>query len=108
MSSSDTYLVAATTVTPGPTSSLTRSYRERTSSGDKRQSSLPPGAGAVPAVREEELWMTGRTQIRAHNAYGSSLPKRPLGGGPEIEVGGAQDSLAKARPERLSHLFARL
>jgi hypothetical protein len=41
-SSTETYFVATTTVTEGPTSALIRSYRSRSSSGDTRETPWTP------------------------------------------------------------------
>jgi hypothetical protein len=68
MSGNETYFVAATTVTPGPTSARTRSYRARISSGDVADHPLTAGHARVAPVREEEVRVTGRAHVDALDA----------------------------------------
>src|SRR5437879_6133970 len=67
MSATETYFVAATTVTLGPTSSRNCSYRSRTPSGEIPDHSLPSGHAAVAAMREELLGVTRRAQVDSHD-----------------------------------------
>src|SRR5262245_27094966 len=85
MSSSDTYFVAATTVTPGPTSARTSSYRALICSGDVGDHPLPAGPPCVTAVREEQIRVAGRAQVRASHVRDSCGAQGALGGGPEVE-----------------------
>src|SRR3954447_18312238 len=85
MSASATYLVAATTVTAGPTSARTRSYRSRTSAGDNTDDSLSARDAAVAAVGEEEVRVARRAEVHPLDRARARAPQRALGGGPEVE-----------------------
>ena len=79
MSSTDTYFVAATTVTSGPTSA--RIARTARGSSHGRRRSSPGGrSGRVAAVREEELRVAAGAEIRALDVLDAGGAKRPLGG----------------------------
>ena len=75
----DTYFVAATTVTAGPTSALIASYRARIVSADVGDHPLAPGAAVVAAVGEEELRVAARAEIGAVDVLDAGGPERPLG-----------------------------
>src|SRR3954447_2025613 len=85
MSASATYLVAATTVTAGPTSARTRSYRSRTSAGDNTDDSLSARDAAVAAVGEEELGVACRAEVDPLARARARVSHRALRGGPEVE-----------------------
>src|SRR5258705_5778039 len=86
MSASATYLVAATTVTFGPTSSWTRASRSRITSGDGTDHSLDAASAPVAPVREEQLRVVTRAEVDALDARDAGCTKRTLGGAPEIEL----------------------
>src|SRR4051794_2830556 len=92
MSSTDTYFVAATTVTPGPTSCCTRAYAARTSSGDIADHALAAGDAAVAPVREEELRMARRAQVDALDVRAAGVAEGVLDRGREVEVAAAHDA----------------
>src|SRR5215210_1087359 len=111
MSWRETYFVAATTVTPEPTSARTRSYRSRTSAGDNTDDPLPAGDAGVAAVREEELRVARGAEVETLDRVRTGAPQQPLGGRPEIElpsagevgvesVGDLRADLVAARPDR--------
>src|SRR5581483_564027 len=110
MSSSETYFVAATIVTCGPTSSARRSYRSRTASGDVRDHSLPARASLVAPVREEAVRMTRRARVDAVDVLAARRAQRPVDAGPQIEppVDGdvCAERLARGRGNLLPHLVA--
>src|SRR2546423_1303438 len=64
-SSTETYFVATTTVTPSPASSRTRAYRSRISSGDVGDDPLPSRLAVVAAMREEPVGIAGRADVGA-------------------------------------------
>src|SRR6266508_5241662 len=103
MSSTETYFVAATTVTSGPTSALIRSYRSRTSSGDKADHPLPAREALVPAVGEEELRPARRAEIHPLDPR-ACRPQRALRRRPQVDVAATDDVAAEAAHERLRHL----
>src|SRR5436190_102303 len=91
MRSAETYFVAATTVTPSPTSSRIRSYRSATSSGDICDDPLNAPRLAVATVREEEVGVARCADVEPLDADAAGVAERPLGGGPEIEPAHADD-----------------
>src|SRR3954468_16031248 len=85
MSSAATYFVAATIVTPGPTSARMRASRSAITSGEETEGTLPPGAAAVAAVGEEEVGAARRAEVDALHALDSGRPQRPLGRAGQVE-----------------------
>src|SRR5262249_37619574 len=85
ISSSATYFVAATTVTPGPTCSRTRAYRSRSSAGDSTDPALEAAPLALAALGEEERLVAARAEIDAVDPLDAGAPERALAGGPEVE-----------------------
>src|SRR5437879_2657392 len=100
ISSTETYLVAATTVTPGPTSALTRSYRSRSASGDIAHRSLTTGETAVASVREEALGSAGGAGVEPIDAGDAGRAQSPLGGGREVEAALPDEAEAERRTDR--------
>src|SRR5512133_164399 len=88
MSGSETYFVAATTVTWPPMSPRIRSYAARTASGDVADHSLPTSDAAVAAVREE-VAAAGRADVDALDRRDARVVQNAFGDGPEIEVAAA-------------------
>src|SRR6476646_10505474 len=86
MSASETYFVAATTVTSGPTCRCTSVRRERICSGDSTDHSLHAAGAAIAAVGEEELGVVARAEVEAVDATHARPAKRSFGSGPEIEL----------------------
>src|SRR5690348_3363573 len=86
MSASETYFVAATTVTPSPTCACTSARRSRMRSGDGTHDSLRSALAPAAPVREEELGMAARAEIRALDLADAGAPQRPLRRRPEVEV----------------------
>src|SRR3954470_14269277 len=107
-SSTETYFVAATTVTDGPTSDLIRSYRSRMSSGDTREHSLDSARLAVAAVGEKELGAARRAQVEAVDARDACFVQSRLGRAPEIELPVLNDRCAEARAKRIGDVAAHL
>ena len=85
MSASETYLVAATTVTAGPTADCTSSKRARIWSGDSTEHPLCTSRAAASPVREEELGMTLRAEISAFDRLDTGRPQGALGRRPEVQ-----------------------
>src|SRR5262249_36211196 len=85
MSGSETYLVAATIVTSGPTSAWMRRKRSPISSGDRTDDALDAAGEAVAAMREVEVGVIARADVDAVDAVDSRPAQRPLGGRPQIE-----------------------
>src|SRR4051794_24972767 len=85
-SADGTYFVAATTVTPAPTSACTRSRRARTSAGDSTDHALHAAPGAVAAVREEELRVAARAQVDAFHVVDAGATQRAFRRRPQVEV----------------------
>src|SRR3954471_1265689 len=85
-SSTETYFVAATTVTDGPTSDLIRSYRSRISSGDTGEHSLDSAQLAVAAMGEELLRAARRAEVEAVDARHACFVQSYFGRAPEIEL----------------------
>src|SRR5215208_3210203 len=108
MSSTETYFVAATTVTRGPTSSWIVARRSRIASGDSGDHSLAPRDPAVAPVGEEELGMTESAEVGALYLRDAGLVQRELGGAPEIELAPLSDLRPEARRVGLAHLGADL
>src|ERR1051326_7321759 len=90
-SSTDTYLVATTTVTDTPTSDLMRSYRSRSSSGDTGEHSLDAARLPVPPVREEELRMARGAEIEPVHLGDPGILECPFGRAPEVETAALDD-----------------
>src|SRR3954470_21372886 len=90
MSSTDTYLVAATTVTPGPTSARIRSSRSRIASGDETDDTLRSADRALAAVREEPVGVAARAEVDAVDGGDARAAQRALGRGPQVEHAAAR------------------
>src|SRR5919198_1924397 len=98
ISASGTYFVAATIVTPGPTSAWMRSKRSRISAGDGTDHTLHAAGEAVAAMREEELGMVARAEIDPLHTFDAGPPERPLGRAPQVEMAIRQEiRLVEAR-----------
>src|SRR6476661_2137610 len=108
MSSSDTYFVAATTVTSGPTSALICSYRARICSGDVGDHPLAACASRVAPVREEQVRVAGRAEIGAVDVGDAGSVQRALGGRPQVEPAPADDVGAVPLAERPGDLVTDL
>src|SRR3712207_297984 len=91
ISSSGTYLVATTIVTPGPISSRTRARFARTTSAESGNDPLPSGPAAVPAVREEKLGLAGGAALAPLDPLDAGRAKDELGREREVEPPGADD-----------------
>src|SRR6476646_7183773 len=100
MSSSDTYFVAATTVTSGPTSALICLNRVRICSEDVGNHPLTACASRVAPVREEQVRVAGRAEIGALDVGDARGVQRALGGGPQVEPAVAEDVGAVPVAER--------
>src|SRR5581483_9835657 len=105
MSASETYFVAATTVTCGPTSSAIRSYRSRIASGDVRNHSLPARPRAVAAVREEAVGVARRTDVDPVDVLATGRAERALDRRPEVEPRVADDVGTERLLRRRGDLF---
>src|SRR6187399_1064359 len=77
-------------------------------SADIGDQPLAAGAAAVAAVREEELRVAARTQIRTVDVLHACGVERPLGGGPEVEAAVLDDVVPETLAERRSHLLPHL
>src|SRR6266545_326572 len=110
ISSIETYFVAATMVTDGPTSALIRSYRSRTSSGDTREHSLYAARLPVAAMGEEQFRVARRAEVEALDARDARIPQRQFRRTPQIESAVTQDLAPETRAERVgdvvSHVVA--
>src|ERR1051325_1762757 len=93
-SSTETYFVATTTVTSGPTSLLIRSKRPRISSGDTADDPLDAARRAVPAVREEELRVARGADVGPLDVPDAGLAEGEGRRAPEIEAPVANDRSA--------------
>ena len=106
----DTYFVAATTVTPGPTSALIRSYAARTASGDMADHALACRA-ALPSRRCEKKssgWQRVQRSSRSTRSH-AGLAERPLGATSRGRAcGRARRPAPKRRAVRLGDLGADL
>src|SRR5918995_433904 len=91
MSSSDTYLVAATIVTSGPISPRMSSYAARTLSGDTRDHSLAAARQAGAPVREEKVRVAARADVDPLDVLDARLAQRAFGRTPEVGVAAADD-----------------
>ena len=83
ISPTETYFVAATIVTSGPTSSLTRASRSRTCSAEKANDALCAARPSRAALGEEEVWAAGRAEVDSLDIGGSgalaAIPRRSRG-----------------------------
>src|SRR4051812_26851803 len=86
ISGSETYFVAATTVTFGPTSACTRASRSRITSGDGTDHPLDAAGPAVAPVREEQLGVVAGAERNALDARDPGCAERALGRTPEVEL----------------------
>ena len=93
-------LVAATIVTPGPTSSRMRARFLRTTSGDEADHPLTARAAVVAPVREEQVGMARGAEVDALDVAQPLLAQRQLRRRPEIELAAAQDGGAEALGKR--------
>src|SRR3954451_24643246 len=98
MSATETYFVAATTVTRSQTSSRTRAYRARTSSGEIADHPLTTGDAAVAPVREEPVGVTRGAKVDALDVVDARGAKRELRRTPEVEIASTRDVAAEALP----------
>src|SRR4051794_19699663 len=108
-SSASRYLIAASTSTPGPIFSRTRSRFSRTRLGsgiEHGQAGLAPGHPVVAAVREVEGLAAARAVADVLHAL--APPRRELLGDhlPEVEHAAVGDALMLREP--LEHLLAHL
>src|SRR3954452_10787540 len=104
ISSIETYFVAATTVTRGPTSARSRSSRVRIVSDDETDDTLGTAHRPLPAVREELLGIAARAEVDPLDAVDAGAAEGALGRRPEVE-----DPVARqVRVEPLRHLGADL
>src|SRR5437868_13678399 len=110
MSSSETYFVAATTVTRGPTSSAMRSYRGRIAAGsrDVRDHSLAARAAEVAAMGEEPLAVAGGAGVEPVDMRAAGGAERALDARPQIKPSADGDVGAERLPRRPGHLFSHL
>src|SRR5512132_4409332 len=108
MSSTDTYFVAATTVTPEPTSCRSCSYRSRIRSGDKSDQTLTACAALVAPVGEEELGVAGRAQIDPLDVRNACGGECAFGRGPKVETAVGDDLGTESLAERVGDLRADL
>src|SRR5436190_8462773 len=106
MSRSETYFVAATTVTPGPTSSWTRASRSRMRSGDGTDHSLNAARKAVAPVREEELRMVPRTEVDPVDPRNPGIAERAFRRAPQVELSVDRQIVAKEPRHLGPHLVA--
>src|SRR4051812_31950916 len=106
MSSSRTYLVAATTVTFGPTSACTRASRSRISSGDRTEHSLDAAVAAAPPVREEEVLVAPRADVDAVDARDARSTERTFGSGPQVETPADGQVAVEEAGDLATHLVA--
>src|SRR5262245_23262314 len=108
MSSTETYFVAATIVTSGPTSSRTRASRSAIGSADKAKDALCAARPARAALTEEQIGVAARAEIEPVDARGACVARRSLGRGPEVEDAAADDVVPEARLVRACHLVPHL
>src|SRR5688500_15504562 len=108
ISSTETYLVAATSVTSGPISARIRSRLRRIVSGDNRDDSLDAARLPVAPVREEEVGVAGRAQVDPLDLRDARRPQCSLAARPEIEHPAPHDVGSEADAERLGHLLSHL
>src|SRR3954454_393532 len=106
MSSTDTYFVAATIVTSGPTSSRTRSRRAAICSADKAKDALCPPRPTGAPLREEEVVATAGAEVDALDLARPRPSSRLLGRRPEIELAVLDDGVAESGPERVGGVLA--
>src|SRR5581483_8623106 len=106
MSRNETYLVAATTVTPSPTCAWTCARRSRIRSGDGTDHPLDAARPAVPPVREEAFGMAAGAQVDPVDARHSGGAQRPLGRRPQVEPPSHGQVGVEERRDLVSHLVA--
>src|SRR5262245_18727610 len=104
MSSTETYFVAATIVTSGPTSSRTRASRSAIGSADKAKDALGAARATGAAPAEEQVGVAARADVDAVDGRGARVARRALGRGPEVEDAAADDVGAEARAVGARHL----
>src|SRR5919198_4036442 len=108
MSDTDTYFVAATMVTFGPTSSRIRAYCSRTSSGDITDHSLSPRHAAVTPVREEVVAVARRAQVDPLDCRDARFAQGSFGRRRNVEVSPANHVGAEPRAICLADVLADL
>src|SRR5215203_4544180 len=108
MSSTATYLVAATIVTSGPTWSRTRARRAAICSADNAEDPVCPSRPAGAPLGEEEIRAATRAEIHALDIGRTRIPRGLLRGSPEVELAFAEDSVSEAVPEPVRDLLAHL
>src|SRR5580765_2171862 len=110
MSSTETYFVAATIVTSGPTSSRTRASRAAICSADEAKDALGAARPAGAAFAEEEVCPAARAEVESIDGARSRVEGGPLGCGPQVELAAGDDPISEARPvgarDLIPHLVA--
>src|SRR5579871_3930522 len=86
MSGSETYFVAATTVTRSPTCARTAASRSAMRSGDSTEHPLDAPLATASPVREEEILVTAGAQVDALDRGDTGAAQDPFGGAPQIEM----------------------
>src|SRR3954451_15363167 len=109
-SAASTYFVAASTSTPGPTSSRTWASRSRTTRGSITcaHHALPPGDATVPPVREEALGRADRALLRDVDPLDAASLQCPACAQPEIGTAVVHHVLAEPCSKRPGHVLPHL
>src|SRR5947207_2649332 len=108
MSSTETYFVAATIVTAGPTSAWMRSKFARTCSGDIGDRALAPGDAAVAAVGEERLGMAGGALAEPVDARDPGRAEGSLDRAGQVEPPVADESRSEGGADGLGDVVLHL